>query len=137
MTWRAATPHAVAARGDVALRLVRRLLAGRLDGLRGVVADNGWVVILGDPPPWCDGATFLGVVPEAPDLYLPTRRRWEVPAELLQRRILAMGRPEDAPLAWLDDALVPLGPARPLDRSALQALLEDAAPGRPALEPTP
>jgi hypothetical protein len=127
VSWRAATARAVAARGEAAVRLRKRLLDGPMEGLTGVVSEGAtpWLVVWGEPLPWVDGAVFLGVPDGAPSLYVPTRRAWELPPELLEARALAACSPGDAPVAWLDDALVPLGPGRPLDRDVLEALVLD------------
>ncbi len=126
MSWRADTPRAVAARGEVARALLRRLLERDLDGLRGVVSDgeDPWVVVWGDPPPWVDGGVFLGVHDDAPSLFVPTRRVWALPPSLLEARVLRACEPGDAPVAWLDDVLVPLGPGRALDADVLRNVLE-------------
>jgi len=127
VSWRAETPRAIAARGEAGRRLLRRLLDGPPAGLSGVVseAQDPWIVVWGEPLPWVDGGVFLGISELAPSLYVPTRRTWELPPELLQARALAACEPGDAPVAWLDDALVPLGPGRPLDGQVLEGLLAD------------
>lgn len=115
----------VVGRGDVAVRLVERLLAGDLADLEGVGGD-GLVVVLGpqDRLPWVDGASYLGRDPEAPALWLPTRVSPTVPVDWLQGAVLRIC-PVGAPIAVLAEpsALVPLGAARPLVRARLEAWL--------------
>jgi hypothetical protein len=65
-------PVGVVASGRVAEALVERLLAQQDRGEWRGVGGVGWVVVLGEGPPWIDGGLFLGVDPAAPRLLLPT-----------------------------------------------------------------
>jgi len=129
-------PCAAAAEGAAAAALVRALLRrddAALAGLSGVAAP-GLLVVTGpaEALPWADGVRYLGRDPAAPALLLPTALEPEAPAALVERALLAAAGPADrvaAPFAVLDGPLrlVPLGEARPLDRSALLAWLERGA----------
>lgn len=117
---------AVVARGDVARRLVDRLLAeddAALAGLQGV-AGPGIVVVSGPSLPWVDGVSYLGRDPEAPALWLPTTRRPSVPVDWLQGAVLRRCAEGASPVAVLAEpfALVPTGASRPLVRARLVAL---------------
>lgn len=124
------SPRAVVALGEHARSLARRVLESddeALGALSGVSADDAIVIVgAGERLPWVDGAMYLGVDPEAPGLFLPTTLHPGVPAWLLARALGA--RFPDAPpgpLAVLPSTggVVPLGPARPLDRARLARLV--------------
>jgi len=118
----------VAARGEAARSLARRLLARddeALARLNGVAAPE-LLVVLGDSAdlPWVDGAVYLGRDAAAPSLLLPTTREPAVPLPLLER---AFARAADAPppLAVLLDPplLASAQAARPILRTTLQGWL--------------
>lgn len=92
--------------------------------LEGVENDD-LVVITGPDLPWAEGALWLTRRPHAPALLLPTRRSPDLPADLLQAAVLRGLPAGSAPVLLLEaPALrVPLGPARPLDRTFLQRAL--------------
>lgn len=120
----------VAARGDVALRLAARLLAlpdAALGAWRGVVAGDD-LVLVGDDPPWVDGAVWLGRDADAPAWLLPTALRTDLPAALVLRALRGHGADPSLPhAAWpTADALrvVPVASARPLSRARLAAWAE-------------
>jgi len=126
-------PCGLAARGEVARALAKKLLArpdDALASLRGV-AGKGLLVLLGDAEdlPWEDGVVYLGRDEAAPSLLLPSHLAPRVSAALLERAFLA--RAPGAPLAVLVEppALVPAGSARQLARAALAAWLEAEAHG--------
>jgi hypothetical protein len=134
-------PVGVAARGEAARALAKRLLArwdrGGHDGealsrLSGV-AGPGLIILLGDGPalPWVEGAAYLGRDAHAPSLLLPTNREPAVPLPLLERALLirAARLHAEPPLAVLLDPplLASTLEARPLIRSQVQAWLEDVA----------
>jgi hypothetical protein len=124
-------PCAVAARGEVAARLARRLLACP-DGdpvwgaLRGVGAPD-LLVLVGEAAalPWVDGVVYLGRDDAAPSLLMPTTLAPEVDVGLFERALKARSISRGAPLAVLVDppALVALDDARTLARDALAAWL--------------
>jgi hypothetical protein len=123
----------VAARGEAARALVRRLLArtdedlARLSG----VAGQDLILLLGDAAllPWVEGAAYLGRDPQAPSLLLPTNREPTVPLPLLERALVVRAgyHKAEPPLAVLLDPpfLASALEARPLVRPRLRLLLEE------------
>jgi len=98
--------------GPVARALGARLWRRGLDGFEGV-AGPGVLAILGDAPPWADGAVFIGREPEAPGVWLPTARTLSVHPALLARRLQQDGH--RGPVAVLEQCIIPLGEARSID----------------------
>lgn len=124
------TPCAVAAQGEAALRLARRLLAcadAELEQLQGV-SDRETLVIRGETAmlPWAEGVIYLGQDAETPALLLPTAVRPDFPAALLERALRAQFPASAPPLAVLPGTLqvVSLAGARTVARAKLQAWLE-------------
>ena len=128
-------PVGMAARGEAARALARRLLArsdeelARLTG----VAGQDLVLILGDAAllPWVEGAAYLGRDARAPSLLLPTNREPTVPLPLVERALLAragLARAEP-PLAVLLDPplLASILEARSLVRRRLGLVLQEEA----------
>lgn len=108
--------RAAAARGEAAVALVARLRALPEHGLRGL-GGPGWIVVIGDEPPWVDDLVYLGRDPRAPRLLLPTDRAPMVGevdvTELLDRRVAAECRAHRGPYAVVPGwAILPLGAAR-------------------------
>jgi MoxR-vWA-beta-propeller ternary system domain bpX5 len=131
-------PVGVAARGEAARAMAKRLLArwdrdeealSRLSG----VAGPDLIILLGDAQalPWVEGAAYLGRDAHAPSLLLPTNREPAVPLPLLERALLirASRLHTEPPLAVLLDPplLASTLEARPLIRSQIQAWLENPA----------
>jgi hypothetical protein len=124
-------PVGVAARGESARALARRLLARddeALARMSGAAAPE-LLVVLGDSAdlPWVDGAVYLGKDASAPSLLLPTTREPSVPLPLVERAFArAAGAPP--PLAVLLDPplLTSLQGARPILRTTLQSWLDRA-----------
>ena len=120
------SPAAVVARGRVSHALVERLSreeAARLTGL-SAVAGVDLLIVLGEAEtlPWADGVEYLGREPEAPALFLPTGRRANVPAALLEAALRRThGHPSGGlALCWRDGpAVVSLADARKVSREAL------------------
>lgn len=117
-------PVAVAARGDAALRLARRLLLlddASLARLEGVAGDE-LIVIKGaeEDLPWVEGVQYLGIDSEAPTLLLPTNYEASWPQPLLARA-LATRAGESGTIAVLPQPalLVPMKSARPVSRQRL------------------
>ena len=117
-------PVAVAARGDAALRLARRLLLlddESLTRLKGVAGDE-LIVIKGAEQdlPWVEGVQYLGIDSEAPALLLPTNYEASWPQPLLARA-LAVRAEESGQIAVLPQPalLVPMKSARPVSRQRL------------------
>lgn len=128
-------PIGVAARGEAARALARRLLARddeTLARMSGAAAPDV-LVVLGPSAdlPWADGAVYLGKDAAAPSLLLPTTREPSVPLPLVER---ALARAADAPPPFavlLDPPLLTsLEAARPILRTTLQSWL-DRAGGAP------
>lgn len=124
-------PVGVAARGEAARALARRLLAREdeaLARLNGAAAPE-LLIVLGDSAelPWVDGAVYLGRDAAAPSLLLPTTREPSVPLPLVER---ACSRTVEAPppFALLLDPplLTSLQAARPVLRTTLQSWLDRA-----------
>jgi hypothetical protein len=129
-------PVAVAAEGEAALALARRLLDrddAALARLRGVAGDRLLIVLAAAQDlPWVDGASYLGRDPAAPALLLPTLDAPQVHPALLERALLAKAAGKPPPLAVLlaPPRAVPLGEARGLSRDRLAAWLSAAAAAR-------
>lgn len=124
-------PRAVAAVGDVARALGRRL--AQLDdaslGRLAVVASATLLLVLGEQAdlPWIDGVTYLGRDDSAPELLLPTALAPSVPPAVLEAAIKARSAGA-SPIAVLMPSrlIVPCGVARAIDRARLVAWLEAA-----------
>lgn len=128
-------PVGMAARGEAARALARRLLArsdeelARLSG----VAGQDLVLLLGDAAllPWVEGAAYLGRDARAPSLLLPTNREPTVPLPLVERALVARAGNlrAEPPLAVLLDPplLASVLEARPLVRRRLQLVLQERA----------
>lgn len=126
-------PVGVAARGEAARALVRRLLARSDEDLARLtgVAGQDLILLLGDAAllPWVEGASYLGRDAQAPSLLLPTNREPTVPLPLLERALVARAghRKAEPPLAVLLDPplLASALEARPLVRRRLRFLLQE------------
>lgn len=126
-------PVAMAARGEAARALAKRLLARSDEDLARLtgVAGQDLILLLGDAVllPWVEGAAYLGRDARAPSLLLPTNREPTVPLPLVERALVARaGRQKaDPPLAVLLDPplLASVLEARPLIRRRLQLLLQE------------
>ena len=126
-------PVGMAARGEAARALARRLLARSDEDLARLtgVAGQDLVVLLGDAAllPWVEGAAYLGRDPRAPFLLLPTNREPSVPLPLVERALVARAGLSKAepPLAVLLDPplLASVLEARPLIRRRLRFVLQD------------
>lgn len=124
------TPCAVAAQGEAARRLARRLLEygntelGQLQG----VAERETLILRGEESvlPWVEGVIYLGQDMEAPALLLPTALRPDFPVGLLERALRAQFPTVAPPLAVLPGSLqvVSLATARTVARTSLSAWLE-------------
>lgn len=126
---------AALARGQVAERLVRRLLLltdEQLGALRGA-ASRQLVLLLGatEALPWVDGIAYFGREPQAPSLLLPCATCPTLPLELVARSVaLRWGKSgavgpfvlADAPRTVIDSS-----EARPVDRAQLYAWLATRA----------
>ena len=125
-------PVGMAARGEAARALARRLLARSDEDLARLtgVAGQDLILVLGDSAllPWVEGAAYLGRDARAPSLLLPTNREPTVPLSLLERALVARALRVKAepPLAVLLDPLLLASAleARPLVRRRLRSLLE-------------
>jgi hypothetical protein len=134
VTWRPRaeplTPVAVAARGDDARLLARRVLAlgdPELGQLQGFVTGD-WLVLLAEPEqlPWTPGVRYLGRDPEAPQLLMPTVSEPAVAAALLQRGLAARFPLLRPPLLVLaeEQTVLSAAAARTLDRERLRQWVE-------------
>ncbi|MEL6349543.1 MAG: hypothetical protein AAFV53_40950 [Myxococcota bacterium] len=115
---------AVLGEGEAAVRLVRRLLNGYRDNLRGLAADDQ-VVIIGktEDLPWVDGVQYLGKDPRAPALLLPTMLNTAVPISLVERALILRAQEGDLPLVVTPSKVIACGNARPLDVEQLHRWL--------------
>ena len=126
-------PVGMAARGEAARALARRLLARSDEDLARLtgVAGQDLILLLGDSAllPWVEGAAYLGRDARAPSLLLPTNREPTVPLPLVERALVARAGHSKAepPLAVLLDPpfLASALEARPLIRRRLSLLLEE------------
>jgi hypothetical protein len=129
-------PVGMAARGEAARALARRLLARSDEDLARLtgVAGQDLIVLLGNAGdtallPWVDGAIYLGRDARAPSLLLPTNREPTVPLPLVERAlVLRAGHSKaEPPLAVLLDPpfLASVLEARPLVRRRLSLLLQE------------
>lgn len=90
--WQAETrppqPAAVIACGPAARELLARARL-RSDPPWQIAAHADLLFLAGDEAglPWCDGAIYAAVRPEAPSLWLPTAQRPSLPLDLLQTAI--------------------------------------------------
>jgi hypothetical protein len=123
-------PCAVAAQGEAAQRLARRLLEygddelGQLQGVaeRGALLVRGEMAVL----PWAEGVVYLGQDAEAPALLLPTALRPDFPVALLERAIRAQFPTVAPPVAVLPGTLqvVSLAGARTVALASVEAWQE-------------
>ena len=142
IVWRPRTaplePVAMAARGEAARALARRLLARSDEDLARLtgVAGQDLIVLLGhagDPAllPWVDGAVYLGRDARAPSLLVPTNREPAVPLPLVERALVARAAHlrAEPPLAVLLDPplLASVLEARPLIRRRLAFVLQESS----------
>ena len=126
-------PVGMAARGEAARALARRLLARSDEDLARLtgVAGQDLILLLGDAAllPWVEGAAYLGRDARAPSLLLPTNREPTVPLPLVERALIARAGHSKAepPLAVLLDPplLASVLEARPLIRRRLSLLLQE------------
>jgi hypothetical protein len=126
-------PVGMAARGEAARALARRLLARSDEDLARLtgVAGQDLILLLGDSAllPWVEGAAYLGRDARAPSLLLPTNREPTVPLPLVERALVARAGHSKAepPLAVLLDPplLASVLEARPLVRRRLHLLLQE------------
>jgi hypothetical protein len=121
-------PVGVAARGEAARALARRLLVREDEALARLsgAASRELLVVLGDSAdlPWVDGAVYLGKDAAAPSLLLPTTREPSVPLPLVER---ALSRAAEAPPPFAvllePPQVASLEAARPILRSTLEQWL--------------
>lgn len=126
-------PVGMAARGEAARALARRLLARSDEDLARLtgVAGQDLILLFGDAAllPWVEGAAYLGRDARAPSLLLPTNREPTVPLPLVERALIARAGHSKAepPLAVLLDPplLASVLEARPLVRRRLSLLLQE------------
>mgnify|MGYP007063467219 CR=1 FL=1 len=119
--WPPLDADGVVAQGAVAHTLARRLLERDVSSFEGVVGADV-LVVLGEEPPWADGACFIGREPLAPGLWLPTSNQPNVHPALVARGLRLAGH--HGPVALLKDTVIPLGEARVIDRDRLAAWIQ-------------
>lgn len=122
-------PAAVAAQGEAARRLARRLLwldDDQLPQLRGICARDA-LLILGPAEilPWSPGVMYLGHEKEAALLLLPTTHGPNVPPALLEKALVSRFPALQPPLAVLPGSRQVLSTqgAQAIERGLLQAWL--------------
>jgi hypothetical protein len=140
---RTVEPSAVVGLGSVAARLAARLAASddeTLGCLRAATAQDV-LVVLGPAAalPWVDGVFYLGRLPAAPPLYLPTSLVPDAPLDLLVRAVRHRV-PGDAlvalvPLANGRCELIVINAGPPLCRNDLAALVPAPTPVRRQAHP--
>lgn len=124
LSWTHAEPP-LAVGGALALGVAARALGERLlerDVRCPALAGDGVLVALDADAPWVESATWIGVCPDAPSLWLPTLRRPTVPAAMVLKALRLAGH--TGPLLLTPHALYPLAHARTLDPPRLRAWLE-------------
>jgi hypothetical protein len=127
----ALAPVAVAAVGDRARALARRLLRDDLplplDRLRGAATDEA-LVVLGEAAdlPWVDGAVYLGKDLKAGSLLVPTTMVPSVPLDALERALLGRFADVAAPVVVLPapGLVFSAAPALPLSRDRIALWLK-------------
>jgi hypothetical protein len=127
----ALTPVGVAAVGDRARALARRLLRGDLDTsmehLRGAATDDA-LVLLGRATdlPWVNGAIYLGKDSRAGSLLVPTNMIPSVPIDALERSLAGRFANISPPIVVLPahGLVFSAAPALPLGKDHLTRWLE-------------
>lgn len=121
-------PVAVAARGEPALRLARRLLQFDDESLARFEGVSGQLLIVTRGPadllPWVDGVQYLGIDPLAPSMLFPTNYEPSLPQELVAKafaKVAGHGSMAVLPNPLL---LIPMGEARPVSHHTLNEWLE-------------
>lgn len=121
----ALAPQAALAEGEVAQRLLQRLLRFNDEALSQIAGVRGqdWLCILAERErlPWVEGIQYLGRDPEATALLVPTAHRPNVPLALLQRALLRRFPEVQPPLALCaaSERLLSLGAAVAIERAWL------------------
>lgn len=128
---------AVAARGEAAHDLARRLLArddeylAKLSGVAGAQL----LILLGESEalPWADGAIYLGHEPSTAALWMPTTLAPDVPLPLFERALRVRFSQLALPLAVLPqwNLVLPLGAAHTIARGQLESFVKEFAIGVP------
>ncbi len=122
-------PVAVAAAGEAAVALARRLLEFSDDDLRRLkgVGGSGLILALGEAQalPWVPGVRYLGLVEGKHPLLLPTTHEPDLPLDLFGAAIRRQLPSATYPLAILPESssCVPISEARPLCRDTLRRWL--------------
>lgn len=107
-------PLAVAARGEVARKLARKL-ALRAHELTGVKAGE-WLVVLGDDLPWVDGVVYLGKESPLDAVLTPTHLAPSWPTDWIAR---TLGKRSSPPWAVLPEVIVGLSRASRIEPELL------------------
>jgi len=95
----------------------------RLSRLRGVSTPDAWIIVgAAEDLPWVEGLIYLARDPEARSLYVPTYKRLEPSAALIERALGA----SRAPYALWGTCYASLAAARALDRDVLSEDARDA-----------
>lgn len=118
----ALAPSAVIAFDAAAKKLKEKLVAlddEKLDLMQGVFAEN-LLFIAGaeENLPWTDGVSYLGKDALAPQIFLPTNRRPDVPLDLFEKKLL-QNFAAQKPFAVLENKIIPIGKMRPVSRKIL------------------
>ena len=129
----ALTPVGVAAVGDRARALARRLLRGDdaapIEGLRAAGTDDA-LVLLGEGSllPWVNGAIYLGKDPKARSLLIPTNMIPSVPIDAVERALSGRFADVQPPIVVLPahGRVFSAATALPLDMAHLMRWLEIA-----------
>lgn len=121
----ALAPSAVIAFDSSAKKLKEKLLAlddEKLVLLQGVFAET-LLFIAGaeENLPWTDGVIYLGKDALAPQIFLPTNRRPDVPLDLFEKKLL-QNFAAQKPFAVLENKIVPVGKMLPVSRKILSEI---------------
>lgn len=123
-------PAAVAATGDAASGLARRLLELSDEDLRRLRGVGGpdLIVVLGaaEALPWSPGVRYLGAVEGKHPLYLPTTYEPDVPLELFEAAVKRQFPTAHYPLAILPDPgiVASTSESRPMCRETLRRWID-------------
>jgi hypothetical protein len=119
-------PQAAVAWGDVAVRLHARLsdMSREQQGRVSATANRDVLVMTGamNDLPWVDGIEYAAPSPEAPQLWLPTHSRPNVPCDLLAQGF-CRNQGRQPLLIWPNrSALLPLDRLLPVSSSLLACI---------------
>lgn len=121
----ALAPSAVISFDAAAKKMKEKLLAlddENLALLQGVFAGNLlFVAGAAENLPWSDGVIYLGKDALAPQIFLPTNRRPDMPLDLFEKKLLQKFSAQK-PFVVLENKIIPIGKMRPVSRKILSEI---------------